>query len=339
MTLRPTSVRDVLDLLAAAGPAAALGAAMELGLFPLLAAGPRRAEDLAAALGLGERRCRFWLQLLSETGLIEQGEDGFALSAIGREILLEQQRGETWAFFGRTERENMPIYLDLARRLRQPADEWRDELSLPTDYVARMREDAAWTESFTRMLLDLHGELAERVSRAVDGRGARRLMDLGGGSGVISHALLRANPSLRATIVDIAPVCAVGERVAAEQGLAERMDFQAVTDFTVDTLPGGFDLILECDLSVHEEDLFRRLRHCLAPGGRLLLVDQFAPAPGQAPPERRLWRFQSALLDSDYETPTAAEIGGRLAAAGFRVSTERALDAVWTLLVAEPSTS
>ncbi len=335
--MKITGSQDVFDLLAAAGPAAALGAALELGLFEALASGPRTPSDLGRELGVGERRCRYWLQLLSSLGLLRAEDGGFALSPAGRAAVLDAHSHETWAFFARTERENLPIYENLVHRLRTPAADWRHQVELPPDYVARMREDPAWTEAFTRMLRELHLPLAEAAAAALENElaGARRLMDLGGGSGVISHALLERAPELEAVIVDIAPVCAMTERIAAEEGLRDRIATHVVEDFTRDPLPGGFDVVLECDLSVHGEELFRKIAGSLEPGGRLILIDQFAPAPGAAPPERVHWRFQSALLDSEYETPTSGMVASWLGRAGFRVRREETLTGPWTLMVNE----
>jgi cyclopropane fatty-acyl-phospholipid synthase-like methyltransferase len=198
-----------------------------------------------------------------------------------------------------------------------------------------MREDPDYCEQFTRMLLELHTALAAALAARLPLAGVRRLLDLGGGSGVMSQALLRAHTGLEAVVVDIPSVCAVGERLAAEAGLASRLRFAPVADFTVDPLPAGCDFVLECDLSVHTETLFRRLHDALPAGGRLALVDQFAPAPGIAAPERVLWRFEGALLDSEFETPTAAAVLGQLERAGFRLVLEDRLDTVWTLLLVE----
>lgn len=323
-----------LDHLAAAGSAAALGAAFELGLFPLLEQGPAGVGAIASALALPERRCRYWLQLLAGTGLFELAEDRYALSPAGRRIF-GAYSDSTWRFLARSAREMQPLFADLPARLAAPAARWRGGIPLPPDYVQRMRNEPGYCEQFTRMLMELHAPLAESLAARLPLDGARRLLDLGGGSGVMSHALLRAHPGLEAVVVDIPPVCALGERLAAEAGLSDRLRFAPVADFTVDPLPDACDLVLECDLSVHTEPLFRRLHASLPSGGRLALVDQFAPAMGVAPPERVLWRFEGALLDNDFETPTADAVGGQLERAGFRLVKEERLETVWTLLLVE----
>jgi 16S rRNA G1207 methylase RsmC len=57
---------------------------------------------------------------------------------------------------------------------------------------------------FTRMLGEIHRPLAAELAETLDMTGVRRLMDLGGGSGVVSLALLNRHPELTAVVVDIA---------------------------------------------------------------------------------------------------------------------------------------
>jgi hypothetical protein len=48
-----------------------------------------------------------------------------------------------------------------------------------------------------------------------------------------------------------------------------------------------------------------------------VIVDQFAPAAGVAPPARRHWVLESALADEPFAYPTVAEVSVQLARAGF----------------------
>ncbi len=334
--MKPGNATEVQDLLTAGAMASALGAALELGLFQTLATGWRDPGDLGRDLEVSELRVRYWLQMLERTGLVESESNRYRISATGRRAILDSHPADSWSFFARSEREMQRLFLDLPDRLRQPAATWRGECDLPLDYVARMQADPIWAEAFTRMLQNLHENLAGRLADCLSGDKAGRFMDLGGGSGVMSHALLKEWPAARAVLVDIEPVTELALRMAEEAGLAERLEVHPVGDFTQDPLPGGaFDMILECDLSVHGPALFVKLASCLRPGGQLVILDQFAPAPGIAPPERLHWRFQGALLDRAYETPTVVELKAWLAEAGFMLLSEGEIVENWTLLVAE----
>lgn len=55
----------------------------------------------------------------------------------------------------------------------------------------------------------------------LDMTGVNRLLDLGGGSGVVSLALLRQHPHLTSTAVGIEDVCIAGREIAQENSLSE----------------------------------------------------------------------------------------------------------------------
>jgi predicted TPR repeat methyltransferase len=191
-------------------------------------------------------------------------------------------------------------------------------------YVDQMDEDAERARRFTRMLYELHQPLADELVDCLDLSGVDRLMDLGGGSGVMSLALLRRYPRLRATVVDIANVCAAGREIAAEVSLADRITYHAA-DFLRDELPSGFDMALECDVNVYAVPLFRRVRASLKPGGLFVIVDQLAPADGVAPASRLHWALEGSLRDPSFQFPTAAMIRDQLRQAGFRDLTQSVL--------------
>ena len=53
------------------------------------------------------------------------------------------------------------------------------------------------------------------------------VLDVGGGSGVMSIALAKRNPHLAACVLDIAPVCRIAARNARRAGLSRRVRTQA----------------------------------------------------------------------------------------------------------------
>jgi cyclopropane fatty-acyl-phospholipid synthase-like methyltransferase len=187
-------------------------------------------------------------------------------------------------------------------------------------YQAKMIEDCDLARRFTRMLYDLHGRLAEHLAASIDLSDVSRLMDLGGGSGVMSMALLRRYPRLTAVVVDVDSVCTAGREIAAENGLEDRITYHPA-DFLRDELPSGFDMVLECDVDVYDQALFRKVRAALRPEGRFIIVDQLAPAPAVAPPSRLHWALSRSMFEPGFAFMTAAEIQVWLQEAGFpRVS-------------------
>ena len=223
--MKPKTADDVLDLMNAYVTCAALNAALELGLFWLLAEQPLEAPQVAQALGIPAKRCQYWLQFLSTTGLIERGPKGYAPSITAHSAILDACSQDTWAFLARDARERFPAIIDLALHMRQPDSTWAAQGLVPPDYFEYLVEDPERARGFTRMLYELHLPLAEALAETLDLQGAQRLLDLGGGSGVMSMALLRRWPALSAVVVDIANVCAAGREIAAETLPGDRLTY------------------------------------------------------------------------------------------------------------------
>ena len=327
------SPEDVLERLWAFSSAAALGAALELGLPWLLEKGSRDAAGIAAALGIPPGRCRWWLQVLVRLGVLAGVAEGYALTAGARRAILGSYLPESWAFLAREERERLPMVLDLARRLTLPAGS-AEVPAGPPDYVSRMAADPERARAFTRMLYDLHGPLAASVAEAADLAGCRRLLDLGGGSGVVSLALLRRHPDLKVVVVDIAAVCAEGRRIARENALDERITFLE-GDLLGGGLPRGFDAVLECDVGVYHPGLFAEVRAALTAGGRFFVADLLAESEEELPERVLHWGFTASLAAPEGRLLTWDRLAEMLRSAGFGVAADTALIQGFRLLVAE----
>ncbi|MEE9593685.1 MAG: methyltransferase [Thermoplasmata archaeon] len=289
---------DVGELLRGSIVSAGLGAALELHLFQKLKEEPTTSEAVARDLGIPPHRSHAWLELLAGLGLLERQDETYAITAATQAAILDAHSPESWALLAQEARAAYPAGDDLARHIGHPGSVWealgRDRL----DHYGRMAEDADWARRFTQMLYEYHQPLAKELVDTLDLTGVARLLDLGGGSGVISMALLRQQPEMEAVVVDVATVCDAGRAIAAGTEVDERVTYHPA-DFLEDDLPSGFDLILESDVGIHTTELFRKLRGSLNPGGRLVIVDDLAqegvvltsrrresscPSPGSARP-------------------------------------------------------
>ena len=91
-------VEDPRELLDRSLAAVALGAAFELGLFWLLDERPRSPIEIASAFNMPVGRCRLWLQMLEEAGLVDQRGEAYRPSPAARHTILDRFSRETWAF-------------------------------------------------------------------------------------------------------------------------------------------------------------------------------------------------------------------------------------------------
>jgi SAM-dependent methyltransferase len=317
--LKPETTEDILELLTGYIISASLGAAMELGLFWMLDEKPLTAPDVARSLNIPLNRCHHWLQILCKYGLLEERAEGYAPSVIAQTAILDALSQATWAFQAREERDSSLSVRDLALNINQPMSSWQRRDMTPSDKLHQEQVDPSYVERFTRKLYEIHLSLADEVANMLDVRGVKSLLDLGGGSGVVSFALLRKSRDLTSVVVDLEKVCQVGREIASENGLEKRIRY-LVADFLKDDLPAGFDMVMLCDVGSHLEMLFRKIYDVLNPGGRLVIVDKFAPGRTNAPPSRLPSAFLHSLEcpSQSIDFTTAEMVQTRLHRVGFR---------------------
>lgn len=331
--MKLTTYTDVRDLLRAYVPAAGLAAAMELGLFWRLADQPQSAASLAQSLGIPLDRCRNWLKMLSQLGLLEERDQCFGLTSVARTAIIDARSQETWALLAQFERENYPVGNDLTTNIRQSDSTWTLQGLAYPEYVQQMIESPERARRFTRMLYEIHLDLANELSETLDLTDVRRLMDVGGGSGVISLALLRRYPDLAATVVDIPNVCAAGREIAKENGMAHRITYHPA-NMLHDALPTGFDMALLCDVVFHDPAVLRKLAGCIKPKGRIVIVGDIPSEGAALSLGYAVYDFKRAMHDAAYSRFTKGQVSANLEQAGFVVDASQALSDGMTLIQA-----
>lgn len=313
---------DIHWLLNAPAASAALGAAITTGLLWMLAEKPMSGDDVTQALNLPGKRGYYWLQYLESMGILELTPQGYIPSPVVRSAILDTNSRESWQHLVVDEQEKDACVHGLPQLISEPGSLWRVQgLEDPLNYVERMRNNPERAREFTRMLYEVHQNLAKHVADLLELNGVERMMDLGGNSGVISMALLKKYPGLSSTVVDIENVCVAGREIAEEQGFSDRITYHPA-EFAHDEFPSGFDLVLQCDVAVYSKEILRKVYSSLKPGGRFIVVDHFSPDEKLAPLARVEWTFLDSLHDPDFGFLTLDEFKIQLEQAGFGYSDE-----------------
>src|SRR4030067_787096 len=155
--MKPKTTEDILELMDDYIVSAALGAAMELGLFWLLAEKPLPATDIAQSLNIPLNRCHNWLQILCKLGLLENNPAGYTPSISTRSAILDAQSRDTWAFQAREDRDTSLFVRDLSLNIGKPVSTWQASNLTPRDYFQQMHADPSYVARFTRKLYEIHG--------------------------------------------------------------------------------------------------------------------------------------------------------------------------------------
>jgi predicted O-methyltransferase YrrM len=178
-----------------------------------------------------------------------------------------------------------------------------------------------WTRAFIAMMDQRARGEAGQLARAAGAAGARRMLDVGGGSGVYSIAFARAYSELHADVFDLPPVVELTREYIRTAGLAERIGTRS-GDMRTDELGSGYDLLLVsaiCHMFGPEEnqELFARCYRALAPGGRLLVRDFILDPDQTSPRQAALFALNMLVGTKAGSTYTEAQYAEWLRGAGF----------------------
>lgn len=325
--------RAVFDLVSGFVQSQVLVAAVETGLLDALQRGPRTETDLCRLTGLEADRLAILLRAAAALRLVRRlrhgrmglGRRGAAILGVPGLIPLI--------------RHHPAFYSDLADPVALLRSDGPTELAALWPYVlgpgAAIAPETA--ERYSALMAESQALVAADALPQADLGGARRLLDVGGGTGAFVAAALARHRGLQAGLLDLpAVIAAAGPRLAAS-GLASRVTLHPGS-FRTDPLPSGYDAIsLVRVLYDHDAETVRALllacRRALPPGGRLVIAE---PMLGRDRPEPAgdVYYALYTLAMGTGQTRSASAIGGLLAEAGFdRVAMPRPRRAFVTSVV------
>ncbi|MBU6432600.1 MAG: methyltransferase [Nitrospirae bacterium] len=165
-------------------------------------------------------------------------------------------------------------------------------------------------------------ETAPKIAAQIDLRGARTLLDLGGGPGTYAMAFLAKNPTLRATVCDRPAALDVAKEIASTHKAGARLAYLPL-DMLTEAIPGTYDVIwysnvLHIYSPQDNQAVFRRALASLSRGGRLLIQDAFLhDREGLLPEEASLFAVSMLLFTERGNTYTETETRAWLTDVGF----------------------
>ncbi len=264
---------------------AAIGAVARLGVADALASGPAQPQDLAARVGADSRSLQRTLRALEDAGLFTQLDDGrIALTALGELLRSDVPASARRGAIASTEEWRWRAYGHLTHSVRtgEPAFRLAHGCGL-WGYLAQEPDVAAmFNESMSRVA----AANAAAIVRAYDPSRISRLVDVGGGHGVLTRAVLEANPHMHGVVFDLPGVIDGARPRLAEADLTDRCELTA-GDFFQAVPPGGDAYVLSWILHDWDDRSAARIlancRAAMREGGRLLVIEMVIPS-GQEPP-------------------------------------------------------
>lgn len=312
---------------------AVLRAAIQLGIFPLLAERELSGEQVSRHLRSNLRFTEACLRACAVLGLLDETPDGkFHTTPLTKKYLVPGEKEyagnlikhitNNWATFGR---------LDALIR------EGKTVLPFESGFIDAQ---TYWQD----YMLGQHSRAitgqAEQLVKNVNLQGKRKLLDLGGGQGSYSIALAKAYPELITVVIDYKQPLEIARELIAQHHLQDRVLLREA-DITEMELDRDADVILISGVVLIIGDdacccLLRRCYQALLPGG-IIIVQDFLNADKS--PERRFLDTMMDLYVLTCFSPEAADregetIAGWMVEAGFSDPVLKALPTQLALVIA-----
>jgi hypothetical protein len=285
--------------------------AAEIDVFSLLLDEPKTSEQVSHELSSDRRATEALLNALVALGLLVKREHAFRVKP-GLERALSSSEPES--------------VLPVIRHMAQLWDSWGQLTEIVRKgrvgrSVEALERDEEGVRAFIGAMHTIGLGLARGVVRRLDLSGHRNLIDVGGGSGVYTIAVLQAAPEMRATIFDRPLVTEIARQKLAEEGMTHRVRL-VNGDFYVDALPDGHDLALLSAI-IHQNDseqnveLYRKVFDALVPGGAVVVRDFVMSEDHTEPPDGAFFAINMLVNTPGGSTYSFEDISKDLEAAGF----------------------
>jgi hypothetical protein len=265
--------------------------AVRLGIPDLVADGARTTEQLAAASRTHGGALERFLRVLAANDLCSRRAGGtWELTGLGETLRSDSQTACHLAalYWGLDSVRAAWDRLDYSLRTGLPAFSHANGSSF-FQHMTSTGEDG---EVFDQYMTANQGERAAAHLERIDCRGFRRVVDVGGGQGAFLIELMKRNPHISGTILDLPCVADRARKLVKQEELDDRIN--VIDGSFFDGIPNGADAyVLSAILHDWPDEqaltILRACRAAMSDDAVLLVIEQMVDAKDVSP--------FSALLD------------------------------------------
>lgn len=287
----PRKVLERIDLQTAFMASRCVVAAEQFQLFRKLHGKELTASDICRRTEIKRERIVPFLAALIGLGLLKKTGRKYTNTALANKYYV-RERSINWTRAYSDECKKEYSAFSVLEEMLTTGKNYESLLGIKrTYYVELMEDDPQFAHDFTHMLYHEHLKLAKDMASKLDMKGRNAVLDVGGGSGVMSEALVRKNRKLRACVMDIEPVIGVARKIIRKAGLSKRID-TLVGDMSK-SIPEGYDVIMHCDAGGSSETALKLSYQALPPGGMIVLCEPFSTEDLVDPFGRLMWQIRS----------------------------------------------
>lgn len=270
-----------------------LFAAADLDIFTAIAGGATTLPALAERCGVATEPLRLLLEACVAEGLLVSTGD-FLENTIAADAFLVRGR-PAFIVHG----------LKYAEHLYQPWGRLADLVRnghpvIEPDSI--LGDDKVKTRAFVLAMHERARGMSAVLPLGVDFTGRRHLLDVGGGPGTYSIALVQETPGLRSTVLDLPGVLEITREIVEQNGCTERVELMP-GNYLTSSFGSGYDAVLLSGM-MHREtgDTCRRLLgkafDALEPGGLVVVSDVFFETDRKNTPPFAIYFALNMMLTS-----------------------------------------
>jgi hypothetical protein len=294
-------------------------AVARLGIADLLVDSPRSSADLAAATEVQPQALSRVLRLLASVGVFTRTSDArFALTPVSQLLTTNAPTSlrDLAIMMGE---QQFPAWGAILHSLRTGVSAFRHVFG--EDYFPYIERRPDEARTFHAAMAGAIHARAAALAQSYDFSGFSRLVDVGGGSGVVLASVLAAYPNLHGVLLDLRSVTGAAQDYLATAGVADRCEIISGNAF--DAVPAGGDIYLVSQV-IHLFDdgpalaLLRNCRAAMDETARLLLVEGIVPE-GNEPADVKALDLLMLLVFGGQER-TESEFRALFDAVGLRLS-------------------
>ncbi|MBN1209405.1 MAG: SAM-dependent methyltransferase [Myxococcaceae bacterium] len=270
----------LLKLINGAWLTQALYVAARFRLADLLANGPLSVEELASRAGTHPQSTARLLRALAMFGVFHEEASGqFGLSPMAEHLRSDRPSGlYHWALL-QGEPWHWQAWGQLQENVKTGVTAFESSSGRPLfDFL---EQEPAAGECFAAAMAELSSLSTRSIVKSYDFSAFRRVVDIGGGEGILLQHLLETYPAMHGVLFDREAVLAKARERLSGTPLAQRMEYQSGSFF--ESIPGNADAYLLKHILHDWNDaaagrLLRACREQLRPHARLLIVEYLLPS-------------------------------------------------------------
>ncbi len=293
----------------------ALMAAIEVDLFTYISQGAGTIEEICRKTGLSLWAGTKLVDTCAALGLLTKSGMNYSNAADVERFLVKGKQAYIgpWIIGGR---DTYDLWKEVAAILtgkKPPKGKGLYEHAWKDVQSARQLHEATYSVGLAA---------GYKLAKTIDLSNSSLLLDLGGGSGCYSIALVSGFPALKAIVMDYPTVCEVAKQFINEADLADRITTYGGDLIKADFPPNADLMLLSSNLpnfsSRQLEIIITKAYQALTSKGIMIILGEALNDDRTGPLEPVLYSLEEALVGGEGEGHTRAEVKGLLEKAGFQ---------------------